>query len=96
LHKFGSKDAAGVEPNELIFDQAGNLYGTTVSSVFKLTPNTDGSWMESVLYSFTNCIDGCGVDAGVIFDAKGNLYGTTAAGGATRSRYRPYLCCLPR
>jgi len=82
LHKFGSKDAAGVRPNELIFDQAGNLYGTTVSSVFKLTPNTDGSWMESVLYSFTNCIDGCGVDAGVIFDAKGNLYGTTAAGGA--------------
>jgi uncharacterized repeat protein (TIGR03803 family) len=43
----------------LIFDEAGNLYGTTAEggssgggTVFKLTPNADRSWTESVLHSF--------------------------------------------
>ena len=68
LYKFtGGVD--GEEPfASLVFDQAGNLYGTTESggghgggTVFKLAPNADGSWRESVLYSFcsrTNCGDG--------------------------------------
>src|SRR3974390_242900 len=85
LHKFTLTDPAGTQPNSLIFDQAGNLYGTTVSSVFKLTPNADGSWSESVLYSFTNCSIGCDVTAGVTFGAAGILYGTTARGGANSS-----------
>src|SRR6266702_2010809 len=67
LHEFKGKD--GEFPRAgLIFDGAGNLYGTTVGggafgggTVFKLTPNSDGSWTESVLHSFcslTNCPDG--------------------------------------
>jgi uncharacterized repeat protein (TIGR03803 family) len=79
------------------FDQAGNLYGTTESGgnpgcfdglgcgvVFKLTPNADGSWQESVPYRFcslTNCRDGSMPDAGLIFDGAGNLYGVTDFGG---------------
>ena len=47
-------------------------YGT----VFKLAPNQDGSWTESVLHSF-NGSDGAFPYAGLIFDAAGNLYGTT-------------------
>jgi uncharacterized repeat protein (TIGR03803 family) len=75
----------------LIFDQKGNLYGTTEAggahgygAVFKLTP--EGK--EEVLYSFCAhtkaavCTDGASPHAGVVFDRNGNLYGTTAGGGA--------------
>jgi hypothetical protein len=83
----GSNPIAG-----LIFDGAGNLYGTTTGggtggfegTVFKLTPKKDGTWSESVLYSFcsfTNCTDGGLPNAGVILDHVGNLYGTTVFGG---------------
>ena len=55
----------------LIFDQSGNLYGTTydggdygAGTIFKLTPNSDGSWTESVLHSF--CALGAVAPAGVI------------------------------
>ena len=74
----------------LVFDQKGNLYGTTQSRrglqqsdgcgvVFKLTP--EGK--ETVLYSFcaqSNCTDGANPYAGLVFDQKGNLYGTTDCG----------------
>ena len=87
LHSFngtdGSSPFAGV-----IFDQAGNLYGTTgfggasaTGTVFKLTPNSNGSWTESVLHSFKGK-DGLQPVAGVIFDQAGDLYGTTPEGGA--------------
>jgi len=70
LHTFtGGSD--GEDPKAgLILDSAGNLYGTTAlgggspscnggcGTVFKLKPNADGSWTESVLYSFTSGNDG--------------------------------------
>jgi uncharacterized repeat protein (TIGR03803 family) len=75
----------------MIFDRAGNLYGTTISGgahhggiVFQLTPNQNGGWTEGVLYSFCsrgNCADGLHPFAGLIFDQAGNLYGTTYYGG---------------
>jgi uncharacterized repeat protein (TIGR03803 family) len=80
----------------LIFDSAGNLYGTTAAggagqycylgcgTVFKLAPGTDGQWTETVLYSFcslSSCTDGASPYDALIFDSAGNLYGTTAAGG---------------
>jgi uncharacterized repeat protein (TIGR03803 family) len=68
----------------LIFDKAGNLYGTTwdaganfLGSVFELSPNGDGTWTETTLHSF-NGKDGSWVYAGVVFDSKGNLWGTTS------------------
>jgi uncharacterized repeat protein (TIGR03803 family) len=72
----------------LILDKSGNLYGTTEfggtynqGTVFEVTPASDGSWTESVLYSFTGGGDGGQPYASLILDASGNLYGTTTFGG---------------
>jgi len=86
LYNFNLTD--GAYPNGgVIFDAAGNLYGTTYGggtyrcgTVFELTPAADGSWTEKVLHNF-NCDDGAYPVGGLILDAAGNLYGTTAGGG---------------
>src|SRR5664280_601677 len=88
LHNFGiGRD--GTDPLAgLIFDAAGNLYGTTEyagnyggGTVFEWTPAAGGGWTETVLHSFGNGTDGYSPSAGLIFDAAGNLYGTTPHGG---------------
>jgi uncharacterized repeat protein (TIGR03803 family) len=85
LHAFTGADGfypyAGV-----VFDEAGNLYGTTnngpneCGNVFQLTPSGSG-WTLAVLHSFSVDGDGCGPAGGVIFDKAGNLYGTTTNDG---------------
>jgi len=91
LHSFGAYETDGINPNAgLIFDAAGNLYGTTsgggangYGTVFQMTPVTGGGWTESVLHSFNlTATDGANPYASLILDASGNLYGTTAFGGA--------------
>src|ERR1022692_2196052 len=91
LHSFNSNGTDGIHPQAgLIFDAAGNLYGTTsqggsssAGMVFELTPAGGGTWTEKVLYSFHGGADGSSPRAGLIFDAAGNLYGTTYNGGTT-------------
>ena len=88
LHSFVSDGADGNNPYAgLIFDAAGNLYGTTsgggtsgVGTVFELTPAGGGTWTEKVLHDFSNN-EGTTPLGGLIFDAAGNLYGTTSRGG---------------
>ena len=89
LHTFlgiGAQD--GENPNALLFDAAGNLYGTTVGggvdnpgTIFKLTPQTGGEWTETVLYSFTGGNDGAYPSVPLITDRADRLYGTTLWGG---------------
>src|ERR1022692_2364418 len=90
LHSFLNDGTDGVNPVAgLIFDGAGNLYGTTYQggtygdgTVFELTPAAGGTWTEQVLHNFNyDSTDGAGPHAGLIFDAAGNLYGTAASGG---------------
>jgi uncharacterized repeat protein (TIGR03803 family) len=92
LYKFsGHADGSNPYGATLVFDPAGNIYGTTYGGgggscpsgcgvVFKLTPS-GGSWTETVIYTFTGGADGGSPWAGVTLDSAGNLYGTTSAGG---------------
>src|SRR5260221_6067942 len=71
----------------LVFDKAGNLYGTTgnvgtadAGTAFQLSPDGNGGWTETVLHSFYGAI-GTYPQAGLVIDAAGSLYGTTIAGG---------------
>ena len=86
LYRFqgGSDGAYPAYADDLVFDEAGNLYGTTAGdtsgddgTVFELSPS-NGGWTETILHRFIN---GEQPYAGVIFDAAGNLYGTTPDGG---------------
>ena len=93
LYSFGTNGTDGLLPYaSLIFDTAGNLYGTTPyggtyndGTVFELSPGGGGGWTEAVIYSFcaqTNCADGSyPYLAGLFIDTVGNLYGTTENGG---------------
>jgi uncharacterized repeat protein (TIGR03803 family) len=88
IHEFGSSTDGHNPRATLMFDSAGNLYGTTNSgghyhygTVFQLTPASGGGWTETVVHEFNNT-DGDGPHAGLIQDAAGNLYGTTYSGGA--------------
>ena len=74
----------------MIFDPAGNLYGTTLyggipsqqaGTVFELTPS-GGTWAENILYDFFSNPSGGPADATtLIMDQSGNLYGSAFCTG---------------
>jgi len=95
LRSFSGADGSMPQAT-VILDAAGNLYGVTSSGgtsgncnpfgcgvVFKLAPNSDGSWKETVLYSFTGQPDGSDPVGTLVRDAGSNLYGMTASGGSS-------------
>jgi uncharacterized repeat protein (TIGR03803 family) len=79
----------------VIFDAAGNLYGTTsrggvghlgclsgCGTIYELSPTASGTWQETQLHLFTDSFgEGAEPRNGLVFDAAGNLYGTTNSGG---------------
>ena len=82
-------NADGSEPQSLVGDSAGNLYGITSAggqgcqpilgcgTVFKL----DDSGHKAVLHYFTGGSDGSTPWGNLFLDSAGNLYGSTQAGG---------------
>lgn len=93
LHDFGNGIDGSGPWSGLVFDKAGNLYGTTreggnltctykygCGTVYRLTPSGD-SWTESVIYYFHGQSDGSAIYAPLIVDDAGNLYGSASAQG---------------
>jgi uncharacterized repeat protein (TIGR03803 family) len=94
LHAFDRNDGGG-PAGPMVFDSAGNLFGSTVVGgdvkacpqqlgcgvVFELSPRRNGKWAYAVLHKFSSGSDGA-LPNGVTLDANGNLFGTTIGGGA--------------
>lgn len=86
LHAFGGA-GEGSNPNSLVLDNHGTLFGTTdaedaclsnCGTVFTLIRFGGG---YSVLHTFNPGSDGSAPQGGLTFDAAGNMYGTTRMGG---------------
>jgi uncharacterized repeat protein (TIGR03803 family) len=91
LYTFtGGQD--GANPSSLLmFDRAGNLYGTAATggspgcggfgcgTVYQLSPS-GSAWTENTLYSFLDEDDGAEPTGGLVRDSAGNLYGSTCCG----------------
>jgi uncharacterized repeat protein (TIGR03803 family) len=73
--------------SNLVFDGAGNLYGTTSEgglgrgTIFKLSPVGGGQWTETVVHRFQGPPDGAFPYNGLVVDRFGNFYGATVHGG---------------
>jgi len=109
----GAPNDGSAPEGSLVLDHAGNLYGTSFTggsttatvcfpygcgTVFELSPNQDGTWTETVLYSFcsnysnSQCLDGSSPQAGLVLDPKGDLYGTTTHGGNQLCEHTSFGC----
>jgi uncharacterized repeat protein (TIGR03803 family) len=92
LYAFGGAPTDGANPDGLLIDVQGTLYGTTQSGGAHGSGSSysDGTFFsvttsgkEKMLYSFCskhNCVDGS-VPAGDLININGTLYGTATAGG---------------
>jgi uncharacterized repeat protein (TIGR03803 family) len=86
LYRFSGSDGAYPQ-GDLTFDQAGNIYGTTINGgsadwgvVYSLT-RSGGGWTQSLLYQAGHDGDGQYPWGGIAFDSSGNLYGTFSQTG---------------
>jgi len=88
LHNFNADGTDGYNPyDNLVLDARGNLYGTASNGgagqegiVFELSPKPDGTWLETIIYTFDYTHGGLPL-GGLVWDRSGNLYGTTEYGG---------------
>ncbi len=88
IYSFTGGDDGFGPGSPLIWDTAGNLYGTAPDGgkdgngvVFELSP-TDNGWQQRVLHAFTGKRDGAvGSLGALLMDSAGNIYGTSELGG---------------
>lgn len=90
LYTFTGGNDGGYPFSGLISDSQGNLYGTTTGGgpyqagvVFRLSMQSDGTWVETDLFVFSNGSDGGYPTGPLAIDSEGNLYGTTNWGSLT-------------
>jgi uncharacterized repeat protein (TIGR03803 family) len=95
LYSFLAGTDGALPLGNVVFDAAGNLYGTTsigghghvgclagCGTIYELSPTGNGGWTEKVLHRLLDAFgQGAEPRAGLIMDASGNLYGTTYEGG---------------
>ncbi|MGA8762307.1 MAG: choice-of-anchor tandem repeat GloVer-containing protein [Candidatus Sulfotelmatobacter sp.] len=94
LHAFTGGNSGQNPTGSLVFDNAGNLYGTTFYGgstsycpgngcglVYKLQRTPSGAWNSTPIHIFAGVPDGANPLAGLTYDGAGNFYGTTEAGG---------------
>jgi uncharacterized repeat protein (TIGR03803 family) len=93
LHRLEGGSGGEAPQDSLIFDTAGNLYGTTefgggsgcgglgCGTVFELSPVSGGGWNAHVIFRFDST-DGAQPFSALALDAAENLYGTTGQGGS--------------
>jgi len=105
----GGKDGGGTVSRihrigpQLIADQSGALYGTTLlggagtvccGTIFKLAPPASGqtTWTKTTLHVFGGPPDGLSPVGALTLGAKGTLFGVTVSGGSNANcdpQYKP-------
>ena len=87
IYSFQNGSDGNSPISNLVWDAAGNLYGTTSEgglgsgTIFKLTPIGGGQWTESIVHPFAGPPDGGFSYNGMVVDRFGNFYGATVHGG---------------
>lgn len=91
LYSFQGGSDGDSPLSTLVFDSAGNLYGTTsvdgdpgcaCGTIFRLSPGTNGRWTETVVHTFTGPAgDGSFPYPGMVADSSGHFYGAARNGG---------------
>jgi hypothetical protein len=95
LYNFAGNGDAQTPNSPVVFDQAGNLYGTTgfggiypcpgelgCGTVYELKRTHEGGWAEYVLHSFGSEADGIAPTGALVLRGT-SLFGTTEEGGGT-------------
>lgn len=87
LYSFKSGSDGNSSISNLVFDAEGNLYGTTSEgglgsgTIFELTPQQNGTWIESIPHRFEGSPDGAFPYAGMVRRGAGAFFGATVHGG---------------
>jgi uncharacterized repeat protein (TIGR03803 family) len=82
IHSFkGGNDGTNPYSNPVIIDAAGRIYGATAGGgahdfgiVYQLTPESNGTWAEKIIYNFTGENGLAGPFGGLVMDSAGKLY----------------------